>query len=1064
MILHGIWSPEKDRFRLWAEQAPGPGRGRAGTRTRPHPFAAPAEALAQAAGIEAPAVTFVLRLPARGGRPLPSPELARQIGEGTADPKEAELSEWKVPALELRPEVALEWLCSTPEAANNGGSTEGSDLRFWRAAGCFAVGLLRRERWLPTLERGVEGRYYARWAPALNLPEDAARFRALAAAMPAVCRAGVETEPPPGREALLRSFLTSAINPAVRAWADTALVTEAVGSEGSPSQAWVAALLSPEGKLSARPENVRPLEAALRTWLQPVQTTGEAGFRTCFRLDPPQVDPSPPPATRVPGSPARRGEVEETDWWLSFWLQAIDEPSLLVPAEEVWERGSRRLSALGRRWEAPQERMLPALARAGRLFPPVEEALKSKKPLGCALSTPEAYQFLREVAPLLEETGNGVVVPDWWRRPSLRLGVRLRMRSSSPSAAPGIITRDRLIQFDWHVALGDEPLSPEEFAQLASLKTPLVRLRGRWLEVRPDEVERAIRAWERRRAAGPMSLLDALQLQDTEDGLPVTGIDAEGELRQLLSRLQGEERPEPVPVPEEFRGRLRPYQQYGLEWLAFLEQWGLGACLADDMGLGKTIQTLAYLLHARRDGRERPPALLVCPTSLVENWRREAARFAPSLRVYVHHGARRVRVGESSMLEGSRLQGEDDPEPANLQPADQQPEAPQVTFAEAVAGSDLVVTTYPLALRDEEVLRTVAWDAVILDEAQNIKNPEARQTRAIRGLAAGTRIAMTGTPVENRLTDLWSVMEFLNPGFLGSRRGFRRKYAVAIERDRDPEVSERLRRLTRPFILRRVKTDPSVIQDLPEKQEMKVVCTLTSEQATLYEAVVREMLEQVEEAEGIQRRGLVLSTLSRLKQVCNHPAQFLHDESALPGRSGKLERLVEMLEEVFSVGEAALVFTQFAEMGEMLRRHLQATMAKEALFLHGGVPRKARDGMVEQFQSPEGPPVMVLSLKAGGVGLNLTRASHVFHFDRWWNPAVENQATDRAFRIGQTRNVQVHKFLCAGTLEDQIDQMIEQKQELAQNIIGTGEEWLTELSTAQFRDLISLRRDAIASE
>lgn len=1027
-MLHGFWVAETLRFCVWAEEPP-PAKVRAakGGR-RPHPFAIPAEALAERLGLAGggkPA-ELVVQLPSSDGRPLPSPELARQTGCGGApEGVEPALAEWKVPVLQLSPVEALAWLAGPePEAGC------GTDLRYWRAAAGFALGLLRRERWLPSLERDPELRFAARWTPALNLPEDAARFRELAEAMPPACRSYVAGAPPPGRRTLLRGFLSETIDAAVRAWGGVVPGGPGTGTVGA---AWLAGLGAGDGRLQERMENLRPLAAALRTWVQPVLSSSDAGFRTCFRLDPPEEQFAIP------------GETAEEHWSLTFWLQAVDEPSLLVPAAEVWAHGRQGLSALGRQWEAPQERMLPALARAARLFAPIEAALRSKEPEGCLLTTAEACQFLREIAPLLEETGCGVVTPDWWRKPAQRLGLRLRVRSASsaPSAAKGLLTQDRLMEFDWQIALGEEPLSAEEFAQLSNLKLPLVRLRGRWVEVDPDAVERAIRTWQRRRD-GALTLLDLLHLPGQEDGLPVVAVDAEGALGELLQRLQGAQPPEPVALPETFHGALRPYQQYGLEWLAFLRQCGLGACLADDMGLGKTVQVLAYLLHARREGGERPPALLVCPTSLVENWRREAAKFAPSLRVYIHYGARRVRGVREEQPEASEVE------------ADEQTEVG--TLAGAVAGHDLVVTTYPLALRDEEALRSVAWDTVILDEAQNVKNPGARQSRAVRSLPAGTRIAMTGTPVENRLTDLWSLMEFLNPGFLGSERGFRGRYAVPIERDHNPQASEQLRRLTRPFLLRRVKTDPSVIQDLPEKQEMKVVCPLTAEQATLYEAVVKEMLEQVQEAEGIQRRGLVLSVLTRLKQICNHPAHFLHSGGALAGRSGKLERLVEMLDEIYSVGEAALVFTQFAEMGELLRDHLQSVTGREALFLHGGVPRKQRDGMVERFQAPEGPPVMVLSLKAGGVGLNLTRANHVFHFDRWWNPAVENQATDRAFRIGQQRNVQVHKFLCAGTLEDHIDALIEQKQALAQSIVGAGENWLTELSTAQLRELITLRQ------
>jgi SNF2 family DNA or RNA helicase len=376
----------------------------------------------------------------------------------------------------------------------------------------------------------------------------------------------------------------------------------------------------------------------------------------------------------------------------------------------------------------------------------------------------------------------------------------------------------------------------------------------------------------------------------------------------------------------------------------------------------------------------------------------------------------------------------------------------------------IVLSSYALLHRDVEAFKDVDWAAVVLDEAQNIKNPETKQARAARAIPAPARIALTGTPVENNVGDLWSLMEFLNPSFLGSQAEFKRTFFVPIQASRDAEATARLKRLTGPFILRRLKTDRSIIADLPAKMEMKVFCTLTKEQASLYQAVVAEMMDTLKSKEDdIQRKGIVLATLSKLKQVCNHPAQFLGDNSPLPGRSGKLARLTEMMEEVIETGDRALVFTQFAEMGGMLKQQLEETFGREALFLHGGVPKAQRDRMVERFQKDEGgPPVFILSLKAGGTGLNLTRASHVFHFDRWWNPAVENQATDRAFRIGQKRNVQVHKFLCVGTLEEKIDEMIEKKKGIAEQVVGTSEAWLTALSTSQLRELMTLRASAVA--
>jgi SNF2 family DNA or RNA helicase len=380
------------------------------------------------------------------------------------------------------------------------------------------------------------------------------------------------------------------------------------------------------------------------------------------------------------------------------------------------------------------------------------------------------------------------------------------------------------------------------------------------------------------------------------------------------------------------------------------------------------------------------------------------------------------------------------------------------------ADHDVVITSYPLLARDRESLTGMSWRMAVLDEAQNIKNSETRQAQAARAIQSGGRLALTGTPVENRLSELWSIMAFLNPGYLGGETEFRRSFSRPIERANDAEAAAQLRRLTAPFILRRLKTDRSIISDLPEKLEMKVFVPLTQEQATLYEAAVRDALSQIEsaddEGEQTKRRGLVLAMLTRLKQICNHPAHFLKDGSALDDRSGKLTRLDEMLEEVLAANDRALIFTQFAEMGGLLQLHLSQRLSTEVLFLHGGTPAKARDGLVRRFQAPEGPPIFILSLKAGGVGLNLTRASHVFHFDRWWNPAVEDQATDRAFRIGQTQNVQVHKFVCGGTLEEKIDEMIEGKRALAAQVLGAGEAWLTELSTAQLRELVALRRDA----
>jgi SNF2 family DNA or RNA helicase len=734
-------------------------------------------------------------------------------------------------------------------------------------------------------------------------------------------------------------------------------------------------------------------------------------------------------------------------------LQARDDPSLLAPAELVWQTGGSLLNALGRTFVNPQEMLLGGLGYAARIYEPLRRSLQTGKPTSVLLSTEEAFSFLRTAGPILEESGFGVLVPPWWNKPGARLGVRLRMQAAQ-GATPNIVARgglslDKLVDYRWEVALGEASLSRAEFDALVALKSPLVRFRGQWVQLDPDQVEAAVRFWQRLEEGGSLSLADAVQLG--LNGAPIEGLDVQevtydGWLGEWMERLTGREQLAVLPQPATLRGQLRPYQQYGYSWLHFLHRWRLGACLADDMGLGKTIQTLALLLRIREEEGQLPgPVLLVAPTSVVTNWAREAATFAPSLRVLVHQGAHRLR---------------------------------DETLQTEVSATDLVLSSYAVVRRDAPMLNAIDWFGVVLDEAQNIKNAETRQAQVMRKLPATFRLALTGTPVENRLSELWSIMHFLNPGYLGSRQAFRHQFALPIERGGDAEAAERLRRLISPFILRRVKTDPAVIRDLPEKQESKVYCFLTPEQATLYEAVVREQMQQIEGAGSeIERRGQVLTMLLKLKQICNHPAQFLHQagvgaapgDVAMPGeedrRSGKLLRLVEMLEEVISVGDRALIFTQFAEMGRLLKAYLQARLGVPTQFLHGGTPAPQRNEMVRRFQEDEdGPPLFLLSLKAGGVGLNLTRANHVFHFDRWWNPAVENQATDRAFRIGQQRNVQVHKFVCTGTLEEKIDAMIESKQALAASVLGSGEQWLTELSTDQLREMVALRREALEQE
>ncbi|MBD0671908.1 hypothetical protein BU198_31995 [Streptomyces sp. CBMA156] len=630
-----------------------------------------------------------------------------------------------------------------------------------------------------------------------------------------------------------------------------------------------------------------------------------------------------------------------------------------------------------------------------------------------------------------------MLLPAWWRRRP-RLG--LALRATTPPAPGSLavtsqVDRDAVVDFRWQAALGPEgsPLTEQELAELAAAKQGLVRVRGTWLEADPDQIAAAL-AFLADRRDGVLAAADLLRLaldpEPTVAGLPVTGVSVDGPLGDLLAGQAGAA--PPPELPPDFRAVLRPYQERGLAWLRTMSELGLGAVLADDMGLGKTVQTLALLATEGAAGATGP-TLLVCPMSLVGNWQRETERFAPGLRRYVHHGAGRLGAEQ---------------------------------LAAAVRGVDLVITTYGLVQRDLAALRAIRWRRVVADEAQHIKNTGTAQSRAIRALPVTRhRIALTGTPVENRLAELHAVLDFANPGLLGPAERFKERYAIPVELHRSPERTAELLRRTAPFVLRRVKSDPAVAAELPAKQEMTVWCNLTAEQAGLYQAVVADLLRRVEGIRGVERRGTVLAAIGKLKQVCNHPAQLLHDGSVVGGRSGKVARLAELLEEALAEGDRTLVFTQYAEFGAMLRPYLERRLGEEVLYLHGGLSRARREELVDRFQSPDGPRVFLLSLRAGGTGLNLTAANQVIHLDRWWNPAVEEQATDRAFRIGQRRDVQVRRLVCVGTVEERIDELLAAKRSLADAVVGEGERWLTDLPAEALRELVALtREDAVAEE
>ena len=1043
IAVHAIWSRDS-RLCMWAENSELPprtsrrrGRPPAKPRPRSHPFACRSEELGAVLRRLCPSVTPIavverdlcLLLPSFDDGPQRSPNLLR-ADDNAASGCPDRLQPWIVPVAGLDPIDALEALLGLPRD-DEPGVAVGDSARFLAEAGKLALEFLARGRVLPTLARR-EDRWLARWEPITIDPGDSERVLMLAKSMPPVLRAEAGSgELGRAPEVVVADVLGTIVDACARRFLSGRFSRRSRHRSRSAVEAWLTGLTGKDPVVRADERDCAALAEQLEDWRQAMERyTAHRTFRTCFRL-------STPDEPTAPGTDANRGEPAPGPWRVEILLQAKDDPSVIIPAEEVWRSNGDGLRVLGRRIEDPQERLLGGLGHALRLWPELEPALHGPAPTGVELDADAAFRFLRDAVPALEQAGFGVLSPAWWSR---RLRLKLRAEPFTEwEEGSGLFSLDGLCAYEWRLAVGDASLSVSELRELAALKLPLVMSRGQWIVLRPEDVEAALKFFESREERGEASAAELLRkglaLGTAQHDLPPAEIEGTGWLGDLLS-ANGERKLERVPTPASFTGELRPYQQRGLAWLSFLSSLGLGACLADDMGLGKTCQTLALLLAEREqrppDNGKRPkrlaPTLLICPMSVVGNWQREAERFAPGLSVLVHHGPER--------LKGRK-------------------------FVTAARRADLVITTYALATRDRDTLAGVRWERVALDEAQNIKTIDTKQTRAIRSLPARHRVALTGTPVENRLTELHSIMDFLNPGLLGPAAMFKRCYATPIERWRDQHATERLRRTTGPFILRRLKTDSSIISDLPEKIEMRVDCHLTKEQATLYQAIVDEMLEKAERAEGIERSGIILAALMKLKQVCNHPAHLLKDRSELDGRSGKLTRLQEILTEALAEGDKALCFTQFAEFGHSLRGHLQERLGREVLFLHGGTSKTARDEMVERFQSDYGPPLFVLSLKAGGTGLNLTAANHVVHFDRWWNPAVEDQATDRAFRIGQRKNVQIRKLTCVGTLEERIDTLITQKKDLAQRIVSSGERWITELDTAQLRELVTLSSDAL---
>ena len=1022
-IIHGTWIPGKKGFEnkgffaLWVETLP-PGGNRSCAWLN-------GEKLKKFFSELSDTFSFKIRepyssrkisflLPTIKDKPLPSPEIANELGLDFLDNEELSLQAQEIECAVIKDPVAfLPELIFFLEYENNFG-LPGKDLFFWRNFSLTTKNVIRKHAYIPSLvplKKGREILFAPGWEPvSIELEKSLKEF---AKAMPLLSRCfdGEIYEP----EEILRHFAGQMVNEIVQNTPFSQKI------KGSVEDTFI------RNCLEQNPSFIKD-ETSWREWkpwrdrLTQTVIESDTSFTLGFKLYPPD---GPEPGTN-------------RKWFIQWLAISNKDPSYMLPLEEYWRMNSsqKKVQAelLGANFE---EQLLLQLSHAARIYPAIWSGLKDDHPSGIYCTEEDTVAFLKEWAFVLEDSGFKVILPSFLTpqgRKRIKLKLRARKKSSSlseSSEAGKFFGLNQILDYDFQLSLGDQAINKAEWQNLIKAKSELVFFRGEWILLNKDEIESMVQFLQSdQQKEGQLTLGELLKIESKENLLVPVEIEYDDSLKEVVNVLSQRQFTIKNP-PSCLQANLREYQKRGFSWLYFMERLGLGALLADDMGLGKTLQVISHIAAVLEEGQNPSLTLLVVPTSVIGSWKKEIARFAPDIRIMVHHGPSRIRKEKE--------------------------------FKDACRDVHAVLTSFATARVDAKIISSIEWTRVVVDEAQNIKNPKASQTKVIYRLNTKARFALTGTPIENRLSDLWSIFNFLNPGYLGNLSTFRKNFEIPISCYNNSEKLEQIKKLTRPFILRRVKTDKNIIKDLPEKMEQKVYCHLTKEQASLYQTVVKQAEEAIKFKQGIDRKGLIFSVLMQLKQICNHPAQFLKDGSEFSrNRSHKLDRVASMIEEVIQEGESALVFTQFKECGAQLERFFKKECRINTYFLHGEITRKKRERMIEEFQSPDAEPsIFILTLKAGGVGITLTRANHVFHFDRWWNPAVENQATDRAYRIGQKKNVFIHKMVSIGTLEERIDQMLEEKAQLARSITTPDESWLTELDDNAFRELIRLSRDAV---